>query len=479
MADRYPLVVASGTVQEIASGDNLNLDNNGIEGVNYIGVNSTSVAIGSSNSSAQNIPYLVAIGSSAAANIGVGASESVIIGTEAGIGATASAWNIMIGTRAGAAASFPTYDNAFLGRDAGRNSSGSCNFFAGVSAGQNNAGTYNVAIGYLSGQNTKTSGNVFIGQNAGTAQCGAGASSNVFIGQQAGCANTNGACNVFLGFQAGCSNTTGGLNVFIGERAGFTNTSASGNTFIGEFAGAGISTSGDNTAFGRCSLGGNGDATGQHSGPGNIAIGPSALRFMNKFEACYNIGIGLFAGACLHGGKYNTYIGHNSGFRGIGIGTHGGSNNTGIGYRAGAPVSTTPGDFGGLVSFASTDNAVVLGNYDNTLLAAKVNLTVISDIRDKKVLGEVPLGLNFVQGLEPIKFQFADRNTGEVSDAKLRYGFSAQQIAELEGSPEVIADLSDPESLKVNDSALIPVLVNAIKELSAKVDELQARLDAQ
>ena len=54
-----------------------------------------------------------------------------------------------------------------------------------------------------------------------------------------------------------------------------------------------------------------------------------------------------------------------------------------------------------------------------------------------------------------------------------KYGFSAQEILELEGDNNVIIDNHDQENLKLTELHLIPVLVNAIKELTARVKELE------
>ena len=45
----------------------------------------------------------------------------------------------------------------------------------------------------------------------------------------------------------------------------------------------------------------------------------------------------------------------------------------------------------------------------------------------------------------------------------------------VEGDSSVIVDTEDPDKLKITDSNLIPVLVQAIKELKAELDDLKAR----
>jgi hypothetical protein len=47
----------------------------------------------------------------------------------------------------------------------------------------------------------------------------------------------------------------------------------------------------------------------------------------------------------------------------------------------------------------------------------------------------------------------------------------------LEGSDNVIIDNEQEDSLKYKGEHLVPVLVNAIKELSAKVNELESKLN--
>ncbi len=60
----------------------------------------------------------------------------------------------------------------------------------------------------------------------------------------------------------------------------------------------------------------------------------------------------------------------------------------------------------------------------------------------------------------------------------MRYGFKAQDVLALEGANPVIVDNEDADKLRMVDSHMIPVLVKAIQELSAEVDNLKQQLGA-
>lgn len=105
--------------------------------------------------------------------------------------------------------------------------------------------------------------------------------------------------------------------------------------------------------------------------------------------------------------------------------------------------------------------------------------TQTSDERIKNILGPVEYGLDTLKQIEPVRYALKS----EPSTEKL--GFIAQQVRPLvpqsvfdtgehiEGEPE-----DAPTKLGMEYVALIPVLVNAIKELSAEVDALKAQLQA-
>jgi hypothetical protein len=120
-----------------------------------------------------------------------------------------------------------------------------------------------------------------------------------------------------------------------------------------------------------------------------------------------------------------------------------------------------------------------MGNNAHTNAFIKIAWTVVSDCRDKCIFGPVPYGRGFLQNITPIEYAFKNRETGELKDdeGKRRYGFSAQNVLEAEGENPVIVDSKDPENLKLTSDHMIPVLVNAVKELSEEVDILKTRLD--
>ena len=127
-------------------------------------------------------------------------------------------------------------------------------------------------------------------------------------------------------------------------------------------------------------------------------------------------------------------------------------------------------------AFGNNDNnRIVIGGNNNTHAYIKIDWTITSDKRDKIEDGTVSHGLDFVNQLLPRSFWFRKDRDSDVKTGQKRYGFFAQDILELEGSDNVIIDNDDPENLKYKGEHLVPILVNAIKELTARVKELESR----
>ena len=310
------------------------------------------------------------------------------------------------------------------------------------------------------------------------------------LGCNALAANT-GTCNTAVGVSAMAANTTGFCNVAIGSDAMALNVSGSFNIAIGPFAMCNSTAASTNIAIGcgvLCSI---------TTGFGNLGVGRTSLRLLTAGN--YNIGYGhgslsgVTTGSCNVGTGLNTLACTTTGIRNIAMGhctnlcNTIGSCNVAIGAMAGSLLAT--GDNNVLlgecaqVSAAGVSNTVTFGNNLITVIRAAVTtITSLSDARDKTNVTALPVGLDFVNSLNPVKFTWQQREPNEVKDGTSEAGFIAQELqaAESQYSANYLGLVYDenPDKLEASPGKLIPVLVKAIQELSAKVDELEAKLTA-
>lgn len=102
---------------------------------------------------------------------------------------------------------------------------------------------------------------------------------------------------------------------------------------------------------------------------------------------------------------------------------------------------------------------------------ASGNLSISSDERLKNIKGNFTKGLQAVLALKPINYQWKEIS-GLEQEVTYR-GFSAQNVQSV--LPEAVG--TDKKGyLTLSDRPLIAALVNAIKELSAEVEELKAEI---
>jgi hypothetical protein len=278
--------------------------------------------------------------------------------------------------------------------------------------------------------------------------------------------------NTAFGFEAGAALTIGTGNTAIGRGAGSLISTGVDNTYIGAVAGTGTDGN-NNIGIGVRALGQTGEAfvdniaIGNNSmrtatGSCNIAIGPNSLyavtgtrntalgngALINATSADNNVAIGWQALICTTTGRNNLEIGANNGLTNV--------------YSPPFVVTTEC-------------NRVVVGSTATTNAYVQVAWTVVSDERDKTEVTALPLGLDFVSQLKPVSFRFKESRESEVGTGPTRYGFLAQDVLAAEGGNPVVVDTEDPDKLKITDANLIPILVQAIQDLKAEIDELKSR----
>ena len=297
---------------------------------------------------------------------------------------------------------------------------------------------------------------------------------NVFIGDNAGAACTTANSNTFIGNQAGESVTTGYSNCLFGQNTGQALTTGYSNVAYGQGALYSATTGDLNIAIGQqAMLFGNGNY--------NIAIGETALNGVSGDE---NIGIGTStAKYATLSGNYNVLVGSFAGYW-----LSSGSNNICLGYQSGQ--SSSPSG-----EISSGSNNVVLGNNNISNLYCADTSISSSDSRDKTDVTDFTKGLEWIEALRPVTYRW-DRRTwygtdeepygtpdGSKKRSRLHLGFLAQEALAVEqangygtnNDNSLILNLTDDGmSYGMKYERLVPILVNAIKELSTRVKALEA-----
>ena len=311
-------------------------------------------------------------------------------------------------------------------------------------------------LGTMYGKVDTTNNNYGVGYipfGAGALTTGA---NNVGIGYQPLYNITTGNSNVAIGTSALVSNTTGGANQAIGLQSLYSNSSGLYNTAIGNLSLYSNTTANNNVAIGYVSIYTN------TTGANNTAVGRESLQA--NTTASNNVAIGYQASFNNTTGTQNTTLGY---YAGGAITT--GSNNIVVGYNSAA-------------SSATVSNEITLGNSSIATLRCQVtSITSLSDARDKANVTPIAAGLNFTNQLKPVAFTWNMRDGAKVGQSDT--GFIAQDLKKVQEQtgieiPGLVYELN-PDKLEAGYSKLLPVLVKAIQELSAKVDALELKLSQE
>jgi hypothetical protein len=357
------------------------------------------------------------------------------------------------------------------------------------------------AAGLLGVTQSSSGGLTALGYQAGNVTTGL---YNTWIGYQSGLLTTTGNYNTGVGYQALDSNTTGARNTAVGSEALGANTTGARNTAIGyEAFDANIGGS-DNVAVGNNALTsgtaveqtvavGSVGLQGLTTGGYSVAVGGAALN--SQTTAIETIGVGYWAGLRITTGGYNTAVGTQSlnqvttqsantavGYRALFNAAS--ADNTAIGFQAGDSITTGANNIvignDADASSATVSNEITLGNSSIATLRCQVTtITSLSDARDKTNIVDLDAGLNLINAVRPVAFDWNMRDGGKVGEHDT--GFIAQELQaaqEVAGVsiPGLVFD-NNPEKLEAGYGKLLPVMVKAIQELSAKVDALQAELN--
>ena len=291
-------------------------------------------------------------------------------------------------------------------------------------------------------------GNVGLGNNALNSSISS--EYNTAIGDHSMYPLTSGYSNTACGGSALRFTTSGYSNSAFGHSAMQTNTTGIMNNAVGHTALYGNTTGTQNTAIGHRSM------FGQTTGVGNSAIGIESGTGLTT--GAYNVLLGRYSGKNITTGSYNTTIGNDNS-----VGTATASFQIVIGHgQVGKGNGTT-----------QIAGPAYQGNNASTW-------STTSDIRLKKNIADNRVGLDAINQVQVKNFEYKTKDEitelpkEQAIDAKgIQLGVIAQEIQSI--FPEMVKEESTGV-LTVNPDNMTWHLVNAVKELSAQVNVLTARI---
>ena len=374
------------------------------------------------------------------------------------------------------------------------------------------SGGYNSAFGqYALAVNTSGLGNSAFGHSVlasnttGIANCGFGSTNgsvnqtlvsnttggyNSAFGAGALASNTTASNNTAVGYQAGYSNTTGTNLAFVGRQAGYTNSTGNGNAALGVYALYTNSTGNSNTAVGSNDTNYLGALQSNTTGSSNTAVGTGSLG--SNTTASNNTAVGYQAGYNSTG-AYNTYLGQYAG----GAVTSG-TNNTFLGAQAGQTVTTGSYNvcvgYNNTTSAAGDSNSIVIAAFNTNGKGTNTGFispngggvyqgnnstlwSITSDQRLKKNIVDNTDGLNKITAIQVRNFEY--RTADEVTELEPQNAIDIKGVQLGAIAQELQAIL--PECVKTESTGVMSVdttnltwyLINAVKELNAKVTALE------
>ena len=291
-----------------------------------------------------------------------------------------------------------------------------------------------------------------------------------------------------MGYAALSTNTTGASNTAMGRSALGGNTTASNNTAVGYEALTTNSTGTNNQGFGTYAL------TLNTTGSNNTSVGYNALGA--NTTASSNTAVGFRAAQGITTGTTNDLFGDN-----CATNLTTGSSNTLIGNNISTSASTTNNANGLGLGLTCADNYTTIGQNAADIRASHgtASWATVSDERVKKDIEDSTVGLAFINDLRPVTFNYKNKgdlpenfngyeegSTEVYKNSKSQHGFIAQEVkAAIDKHNDIkdgfsMWDDDDPTGQqRVGETAVIPMLVKAIQELSAQVEELKTQINEE
>ena len=321
------------------------------------------------------------------------------------------------------------------------------------------SGQYNTGIGLNSlKENEAGEYNTALGTNSMAASTGA--DYNTGLGYGALYTTSTGQYNVASGHQAMWLNTTGSYNVAIGAVAAYDNTEAQYGTALGYAALYNNTTGNYNTCLG-------------------VQTGYSNTTGYNQ------VFVGGFAGYAATDGNSNTCVGYTAGY---GLTT--GDNNIIIGSSAGRAASPSG-------NITTGDNIMCLGNNNITDFYCADTSISSSDERDKAEITDFTHGLSWIKKMRPVTYKWDKRSwylgeneedvtavtrDGSKKKSKVNIGLIAQEVLAIEQADSFSSSKDNMLVVNLNEDdtgygikyeRIVPILINAIKELETRLAALE------
>jgi len=407
-----------------------------------------------------------------------GGSDNSFFGASSGTSDTSGSRNSFFGAGAGYSCTIAS-DNSFFGNQAGYLNTAISNSFFGSGAGRfNTNGSSNSFFGTQAGYFNETgSYNSFFGRDSG--QQNTSGRSNTFFGANSGQDNLTGSYNSFFGEYTGYKNTTGTHNSAYGVEAGVSNTTEENNTFVGAYADLAPGLRVDNaTALG---------ARAYVAQANSLVLG--SIPNVNFGTSYVNVGIGTTTPA-----RQLHLAGPNAVFRMdrttdtasfILVRTDPtgatpwktfvvGTNATGV--NQGEFIIN---DIGAAVGGGGNRRMTITsdGNVEFTGSVSAASFVQTSSAAFKTNIRTYENALETVNRLRGVRFDWKD-------SGKPAVGLIAEEVNEV--VPEVVAHDENGKAKGVNYANLVAVLVEAVKEQQATIqdqhvknEELQTMLKQQ